>query len=354
MPHILFLTEKWCDTNPDCGPTNSEHNLFGSLLASRVATFEGIHFDEYWRRYGRNADEAILARVQTSPRPDLVVATPIWCSSITASRDTYAAIQRMGIPIVLIAFDASNPDVRREMLDYAEVATSTVVLDLAEDELFLDPRFVPMWTPQDPRIFQDRGLERAIDVSFVGSVDQYPDRKRAIDRLRQAGIEVHHAGGQREGHLSVHDYAALFQRSRISLNFAKSVLEGPTQVKGRVFEATMCGSLLLEEDNPHVRKWLTPGVDYVPFTDPDDLAAKVEYHLKNEKERARIARSGQRKAEKLYHARNFWKRILELAGLPQPVRSLSGMWKKLTSQPVGRLPTRMWQKVHEVGVRAFG
>ena len=30
-PHILFVTEKWCDYSPLGGPTNSEHNLFGSL-----------------------------------------------------------------------------------------------------------------------------------------------------------------------------------------------------------------------------------------------------------------------------------------------------------------------------------
>jgi len=352
MTHILFLTEKWCDTRPECGLTNSEYNLFGTLHASWLANFEGIHFDEYWRQQGKNADEAILARVQGLPRPDLVVATPLWCSTLTAAKDTYAAIHRMGIPIVFICFDASNPDVRREMLELAPFAAANVVLDLADDDLFRDPRFVPMWTPQDPRFFWNSRRERTIDVSFVGSMERYPDRRRALDRLRQAGIDVTQTGGQREGKLSIRDYAAFYRRSRISLNFAKAVLEGPAQVKGRVFEATTCGSLLLEEENVHVRKWLEPGEDYVPFTDPDDLAAKVEYYLANERERARIARNGQRKVARLYHPRQFWGKVLELGGIARSRWTLPRMcWQKLTAQPLRRLPARVCQKVWTFGTR---
>src|SRR4051794_15949401 len=101
MPHVLFLTEKWCDGDPRCASTNSEHNLFGSLDAFGLATFERFHFDEYFRRWGVKADEAILARLRDgSPRPDLVMVTPLWGSEMTPEYDTYARISGMGIPIV--------------------------------------------------------------------------------------------------------------------------------------------------------------------------------------------------------------------------------------------------------------
>ena len=43
-PYVLFVTEKWCDCNPDRGPTNSEHNLFGSLEASGLGQPRSVSF----------------------------------------------------------------------------------------------------------------------------------------------------------------------------------------------------------------------------------------------------------------------------------------------------------------------
>lgn len=346
MPHVLFVTEKWCDGNPNCGPTNSEHNLFGSLFASRLATYEGIHFDEFYHAYGIKADDAILARCRSgSPRPDLVVATPLWGSEMTPDYDTYAEIADLGIPLIFICFDAQDRRTRVGFDKLAPLSAATVVLDIADDdELFRNPRFVPLWTPQDPRFFHDSNRQRGIDVSFAGSTERYPDRQRALARLRESGINVYQTGGQRELNLGVPDYADIYRGSRICLNFSRTWGEGPHQVKGRVFEATLCGALLLEEDNPHTKKWFEPGKEYVPFHDLDDLVEKANYYLRHEAERERIARAGWSKATRFYSATRFWSTLLRLAGVktrPFLVR----LWRKVTDQPLSRLPARVWEKV---------
>src|SRR5262249_8833567 len=156
---------------------------------------------------------------------------------------------------------------------------------------------------------------------------------------------VFQSGGEREQNLSVREYAAVHQRSRIVLNFAKTGWEGGIQVKGRVFEATLCGALLLEEANVQIKKWFEPGKDYVPFLALDDLVEKVHYYPGHEDERARIARNGWKKATRLYNARRFWGRVLELANLAGPAWSPRRLWEKVRSQPLRRLPARVWRKV---------
>jgi hypothetical protein len=345
MPHVLFVTEKWCDGDPIGGSTNSEHNLFGSLEASGLATFERFHFDEYYRSRGDKADGALLTRLQSgTPRPDLVMATPLCGSEMTPEYETYAQISRMGIPLVFICFDSIDDYTREGFLKLAPVSTATIVLDQSVHELFRDPRFIPLWTPQDPRIFHNAHGERTIDVSFAGSIGRYPDRQRALARLREAAINVFQAGGQREHSLSVYDYAAVHQRSRIALNFAKAGWEGGAQVKGRVFEATLCGALLLEEDNIHIKRWFEPGREYVPFFDSDDLVEKTQFYLRHEEERERIARRGWEKARRYCNERRFWGRMLELAGVGWrawwPVRQV----RRVRDQPLRRLPGRLWRR----------
>jgi len=345
MPHILFLTEKWCDGDPSGGSTNSQHNLFGSLEASGLASFECIHFDEFFRSHGVRADEAILTRLRNGRlRPDLVIATPLWGSDMTPAFDTYARIFGMGIPLVFIIFDASDDATRAAIQDLSRLSVATVVFDLTTHELFRNPRFVPLWTPQDPRIFHDANQKRTIDVSFAGSVGNYPDRQYALERIRKAGIDVLQSGGQREQKLSIEDYASIHQKSRIALNFSKAVSQRGYQAKGRVFEVTLAGALLLEEDNVHIKRWFEPGEDYVPFLGEDDLIDKIKYYLHHEDEREGIARNGRNKALRFYNERRFWGRVLELAGVGWRAWWPARVARKVRDQPLHRLPVRAWRK----------
>lgn len=56
--HVLFVTEKWCDANPDYGLSNNTHNLLGSLEASGLATHSQFCYDEYRSRNSRACDSA--------------------------------------------------------------------------------------------------------------------------------------------------------------------------------------------------------------------------------------------------------------------------------------------------------
>jgi hypothetical protein len=358
MPHLFFITEKWCDGNPACARTNSEHNLFGSLESSGLATHECFHFDEFFHAHGTRADEAIIKRLRTaSLRPDAVIATPLWGCDLSPDPTTYERISATGLPLIFLWFDAVHDHMREWARQLSRFAVASIAFDLSVHDLFDDPAFVPMWTPQDTRIFHDAGRERTIDVSFAGSLGCYPDRREALARLPEAGINVFQSGGQREMNLGVREYAAIHQRSKIALNFAKAPGTDRTQVKGRAFEATHCGSMLLEEDNVHIRRWFEPGKDYVPFVNPADLIDKVRYYLGHPEERQRIANNGHEKATRLYNEKAFWQRVLTLAARKPRRRAasstravgLGGLVRKALAQPLHRLPARVWRKVRALG-----
>jgi len=304
-PHVLFVTEKWCDCNPEKGLSNNDHNFFGSLESTGLSTQDHFFFDEYCLEHGSHCDEALL-QYCISTRPTLLAYT--WCdSSYCPLLTTLHFIRtRLHIPVVAIWWEAV--EMIGKAIPYVDLNVNlsghTLPWIVEQEKNLL------LWTPQDPRVFLDRRKNRDIDVSFIGSVrkSHYVDRHAGLAALKNSGMHVFRAGGQREKPVSIQEYASFFQRSKITLNFSLGS-DGVHHFKGRVLEALLCGAMLLEQTNPETPIWFTPFTDYVPFEDTDDLIEKVRYYLGNEDERQLIATHGHAKAQELYNAMAFWNRI---------------------------------------------
>ena len=152
-----------------------------------------------------------------------------------------------------------------------------------------------------------------MDVCFVGSLSQYPQRKLAIGYLMEHDIAVVCRGGQLDDHISIDEYANYLRLSKISLNFAQAAFSNDKyHCKGRVLESTLCGALLMEEENKETQKWFEPGIEYVAFRNERDLLEKVRYYLSNPREMQAIARRGAQKAASCYSAEAFWRRFFKL------------------------------------------
>ncbi|MDA1129414.1 MAG: glycosyltransferase, partial [Chloroflexi bacterium] len=134
---------------------------------------------------------------------------------------------------------------------------------------------------------------------------------------RQAGIAAltsHNLGGYpRDGWtgrmLPIQEYAHILMRSKIALNFCTVGDDPSKQIKGRVYEATACGAMLLEAEGDETSRWFEPMVDYVPFSDELDLVEKARYYLEHDEERMEIAARGHRKAKEQYNGEMFWNTI---------------------------------------------
>jgi hypothetical protein len=110
-----------------------------------------------------------------------------------------------------------------------------------------------------------------------------------------------------EERLSLADYAQVFMRSKISLNWTRSGQK--LTLKGRAFEATLCGSMLLESECVETTKYFKPYRDYVPFSSNEDLLVKLQYYLSHEEERNAIAQNGKAIAEQIVDGSAYWQNI---------------------------------------------
>ena len=303
--HVLFVTEKWCDCNPAMGHTNSEHNLFGSLEASGLATQDQFHFDEYYLQYKRQCDAALL-QICMETKPDILFYS--YCGGRYDPKLETLSIIRKKLCIFVVAIWWEVQDLAESVLPYVDL---NIVLQSSYLKKTNHPeKYLLTWTPQDPRVYYNANMNRDIDISFVGSITKqhYSDRRAGIAALTSSGIEVHQSGGQREGMLSVDEYARIYMRSKIALNFSLGA-GGIQHAKGRIFEATLCGAMLLEAENSETSLWFEPMVDYVPFANEADLVEKARYYLKHDSEREEIAARGHQKVKEKYGAEMFWRTI---------------------------------------------
>lgn len=308
--NILFVMEQWCDCNPDCGPSGTHHFYLETWKACGLGDCREINYDN------RPAAETIIRIMQACKerKPDLVLFTECWGrESATALAPLWPVLQKDGIPVVAVWHDTARQGIWRD-LDGIAV---NVAVDLPEVRVPMR-NAIALWVPQNPNLYFDSTVPRDIPVMHAGS--KAPNMKPGmLDWVRSLRCEVTCIGGPREDRLCWSEYATLYRRAKISLNFCK-LPDGTPQVKCRVWETIHSNALLLEEDNPETARWLKPEVEYIPFTGQRDCEDKIRYYLRHEEERKQIAQSGYLRAQREYNSRLWWMTVLNAAGLIKPPR----------------------------------
>ena len=170
-------------------------------------------------------------------------------------------------------------------------------------------------------------VEKQWDVSFIGVL--YPYRVLAIADLRNRGVSVvvnphrrdnaNDYGATRVNRPPWLDYMAALAASRITINFSQSNAAPVQQLKTRVIEAMLAGTVLATDDVDRTSRFFTPGEDYLYFRDLDDLPNVISRALAEpglvEAIPARVAERARYLAN-----RGFWEAIdagLERRGLPR-------------------------------------
>lgn len=81
----------------------------------------------------------------------------------------------------------------------------------------------------------------------------------------------------------------LWNRSKISFTPLESSVGKARQIKSRIFDMGLSGTLMLAQHAPYLDTYYEPGKEYVSFEDLKDCADKAQFYLKNESARRRIA-----------------------------------------------------------------
>lgn len=107
----------------------------------------------------------------------------------------------------------------------------------------------------------------------------------------------------------------LWNRSKISFTPLDSSQQQVRQIKSRVFDMGLSGTLMLAHRAPFLDSYYEPGKEYVPFDTLEECAEQARFYLRNEPARARIAAAYARRteAEHMWHHRI--RRVLKEAGL---------------------------------------
>lgn len=155
------------------------------------------------------------------------------------------------------------------------------------------PRYVTPLYSHRTLVHRHLGLERDIDVLFLGNLNHAVHRERG----RALEIAARLSGEYRihiDGEYPPEEYANWMNRARIALNYALR-----HEMNLRCFEAPACGALLfVEDENIEVRDVLRDREEAV-FYNLDNLDTLLRRYLDDEAERARVATNGCSRAQEL-------------------------------------------------------
>ena len=157
----------------------------------------------------------------------------------------------------------------------------------------------------DKSLANETIINKDIDVSFIGRLDR-PYRKECVNFLIEKGIDVQLYGyGSKNGILNHDEMINILKRSKIVLNFTSASMSVPFFIKqlniqrlckvlkGRPYEGMICGALVISQESQDIKHLFTEDM-IVVAKDKDEFLEKINFYLKNEKERSRIAENGKK------------------------------------------------------------
>jgi hypothetical protein len=161
--------------------------------------------------------------------------------------------------------------------------------------------------PYNPRMHRDLGLERDLDIVFVGLASEH--RERWMAHLRAEGVEVHWPQVWGEA------FVETLNRAKIVLNLHS--LDAPnTEI--RLVEAMACGAMVVSERITDCSRF-TDG-EHLVYITPDTAPDTLRWYLAHTAERQRIARAGQAYVAERHTARHVVEAIVELVSKAEGAR----------------------------------
>ncbi|MFZ8806386.1 MAG: CgeB family protein [Minisyncoccia bacterium] len=159
------------------------------------------------------------------------------------------------------------------------------------------------WLPLagDPEYHGKKNLNKIYDIGFVGGLGM-GNRKKFLLKLKR---EYQNSF---IGPADCKKICEIYSQSKIIINYSIK-----NDINMRIFEALMSGSMLITNriKNNGFKELFEENKDLVIFDSWKDLKEKIDYYLKNEEEREKIALSGYQKAINYHKYEDRVKFILE-------------------------------------------
>jgi len=161
------------------------------------------------------------------------------------------------------------------------------------------------------RLFRPLNLEKRYDVVFIGHpTPEKSGRYETIKFLKDNNVNITLFGRAWEnypefkeiykGVLTNERMIEIINQSKIILGLSRSAY-GELQLKGKVFENAACKAFNLVEYYEEYLDFFNEEKEIVLFKDKRDLLEKINYFLKHEEERKKIAEASYKKLLKYYN-----------------------------------------------------
>lgn len=312
--NVLFLSEKWCGSDPNLGLTNTFHNLFETIDETGLYDISIFFYDAYFQATDIHPDEYLINLLKDDSFDFIILCWHPYYE-YNVSKSLLKKIAKT-TPLITFWFDSSLRNIFEMADQFSYFAYKNILLDCSHAPKTYNSahpeKYLHLWTPQAKRLyFYDKRLKET-PLSFIGTItsDRSTYRSETISYLKNNGIEITVSGGQRTNtHLSPEDYAKSIRKSIATINFCKAINTN-TQIKGRVFEALFSGCLLFEEENLEITNWLIPFEHYIPFSSQHDLLEKIMFYQRNTYELKKIVENAHNFVRKNLSNERFWELAL--------------------------------------------
>lgn len=183
------------------------------------------------------------------------------------------------------------------------------------------PLFLPLSDESTMTIEHELiGVDPEFDLTFIGNVTGYPYRKDMLADLAAEGLEVTvnpqgRSSTDMPGFIS---YARALRQSRVTLNFTRCNGVPVTQLKTRMLEGSLFGSIVASDSPMYARDYFREGEEFLSYSSPRDLKAQLETLL-GDPDRITAMRERARARADVLRVRNFWEatdRALRSRALP--------------------------------------
>ncbi|MDD3051281.1 MAG: glycosyltransferase, partial [Candidatus Cloacimonetes bacterium] len=175
-----------------------------------------------------------------------------------------------------------------------------------------EPYYLPMAASKNVHkpLHLDDGLNKyAADISFMG--EGYPNRHNLFMQLLDYDFKLWGTGWennqafsgilQKNGErVSIDETVKIYNATKININLHSSMnpdlFEAVSDfINPRTFEIMACGAFQLVDRRDALLEFFIEDEEIVTFSSIQELREKINYYLKNEEERKRIAQNAQRK-----------------------------------------------------------
>jgi hypothetical protein len=246
--------------------------------------------------------DSVIERLPWKERPDRIVAFD------NSAPLSLCGLDETRIPTVFLSVDIHHHlDLHRhfhEMFDALLTAQKDYLPHFSQSPARCE--WFPLWAPR----YVEECSEQSYEAVFVGNLNPRlnPLRVEFFTRLCEI-VPVHLTRG---------NYWEIFPKAKIVLN---QTVKG--DLNFRVFEALMCGRLLLTERSGNgLFDLFDDGVHLVTYErgNVEEAADKIRFYLAHPDEAQRIARAGRERVLALHRPEHRAKRLLEIL-LPLEKRS---------------------------------